>query len=85
MPSPVAPIVLADSNQRPPTPSGIASGSRIMLEHGRGLARKMLPRGAMCDRSLLLDSSDRHHLHHLAVILGGPNFWAHLSENRREG
>jgi hypothetical protein len=52
--------------------TGILSGSRVMLEHGRTLARKTLPRVAACDRSWRLDSNNRHHLHHLAVILVGP-------------
>jgi len=51
--------------------SGIVSGSRIMLEHGV-LQSRMLPCVAVCDRCWRLDSSDRHHLHHLAVILVGP-------------
>jgi hypothetical protein len=50
----------------------IFSGSRIMLEHGRTLIRQTLPCVAMCDRSWRLDSNNRHHLHHLAVILVGP-------------
>ena len=52
--------------------SRIVSGSRIMLEHGRALARKTLLRVAVSDRSWRLDSNNRHHLHHLAAILVGP-------------
>ena len=52
--------------------SGIVNASRIMLEHGRDLARRNLPRVAACDRSWRLHSNNRQHLHHLAVILVGP-------------
>jgi hypothetical protein len=52
--------------------SRIVSASRMMLEHCRNLGQKTLPRVAVCDRSWRLDSSNRHHLHHLAVILVGP-------------
>jgi hypothetical protein len=52
--------------------SGILSGSRIMLEHGRALEWKPLPHFAVCDRSWRLASSNRQRLHHLAVILVGP-------------
>src|SRR5262245_48623230 len=41
--------------------SGIVNASRIMLEHGRALRTKMLPRVAACDRSWRLDSNNRHH------------------------
>ena len=51
--------------------SGIVSGSRIMLKHGV-LQSRMLPRVAVCDRCWRLDSRNRHHLHHLAVVLVGP-------------
>jgi hypothetical protein len=52
--------------------SGIVSSSRIMLEHCRSLAKRTPPRVAVRARSWRLDSNNRHHLHHLAVILVGP-------------
>src|SRR5262249_27023793 len=51
--------------------SGIVSVTRIMLEHGHSLLRKT-PCVAGCDRSWPPGANNRHHLHHLAVILVGP-------------
>jgi hypothetical protein len=47
----------------------IVSPARVSIEHGFLL---QLPHVASCDHFWRLDSNNRHHLHHLAVILVGP-------------
>jgi hypothetical protein len=48
--------------------SGIFSGSRIMLEHGRACESKRLPHFAACDHSWRRDSNNRQRLHQLAAV-----------------